>query len=199
MAPSTTTEIKNNPSKDSLSSKHQQSQRNKDQSTGSTHFTPFKGPNANINTATITPTSTQNLARVEQAEDEEIASVSTNDSLTLLDLTDPPPDLSTEHKIPLDITVIDAQTRMNAANDPGIDAAMSAVGFNGDVPALDTTPALTSSADTSMCRKSISGGAGQSKSGVGFDKKDMTRNKELDGIGLTGDDKTKNDPADRFL
>ena len=85
---------------------------------------------------------------------------------------------------------------MNAAYDPGTDTAMSAVGFNGDVQASDTIPVLTSSADTSMSRKSISGGAGQSKSGVGFDNKNMTHNKVLDGIDLTSDDKRKNDPAD---
>ena len=177
MAPSTTTEIKNNPSKNSCSSKHRQSQQYKDQSTGFTPSTLFKDPGANIIAVTVTPASTQNLARVEEAENEEIASVLTNDSSTLLDLTDPPPDLSTDPKILLDLTVDDDQTGMHAANDPRTDASMSAVGFKGDIPVSDITPALTSSADTSMSQKSIFGGAGQSKSGVGFDNEDMTHNK----------------------
>ena len=108
MAPSTTTEIRNNLSKDSKSSKHHQSQRNKDQSTGSTPSTPFKDPGANINAATVTPTSTQNCARVEQVEDDEIASVLTIDSLTLLELKPPSPlDLLTDPKISLDLTLDD--------------------------------------------------------------------------------------------
>ena len=196
MAPSTTTEIKNNPSKDSLSSKYRQSQWNKDQSTGSTPSIPFKGPGANTIATTVTSTSTQNLARVEQAEDEKIASVSTNDSSTLLELKDPPLDLSTDPKIPLDLTVDDnVHTGLNAANDSGTDAAMSVVGFNGDAPASDTTPALTSPVDTLMSRKSISGGTGQSKSGIRFDNKNMTHNKKFDGIDLTGDEQRDNDPA----
>ena len=74
---------------------------------------------------------------------------------------------------------------------------MNVVGPNGDAPALVTTPALTGPADTSMSQMSIFGGAGQSKSGIGFDNnKDKIHNKELDEIDLTGDDQTSKDPAD---
>ena len=108
MALSTTTEIKNNLSKDSKSFKHWRSQRNKDQSTGSTPSTPFKDPGVNTNAVTVTPTSTQNCARDEQVEDDEIASVLTIDSLTLLELKPPSPlDLLTDPKISLDLTLDD--------------------------------------------------------------------------------------------
>ena len=73
---------------------------------------------------------------------------------------------------------------------------MSVIGPNSDAPALDTTPVLTSFVDTLMSRKSISGGVGQSKSGVGFDNdEDITHNTELNGIDLTSDDQTNNDQA----
>ena len=151
MAPSTTTDIKNNSSIDSCSSKYRRSQRKKDQLTGSMPSTPFKGLGTNIIAVTVTFTSTQNPARVEQAEDEEIASVLTNDSLILLELKEPPLDVSTDPKTPLDITEDDnTQTGLNATDIPGIDADMCVVGLNGDAPALAITPALTSSADTLM-------------------------------------------------
>ena len=101
MALSTTTGIKNNSSINSRSSKHRRSQREKDQSNGSAPSTPFKGPGTNIITATVTLSSTQNLARVEQAEDEGIASVLTNDSLILLESMEPPLDVLTDPKLPL--------------------------------------------------------------------------------------------------
>ena len=74
---------------------------------------------------------------------------------------------------------------------------MSVVGPNGHIPALATTLALISPVDSLMSWESIFCGTGQSKSGVGFDNnKDMTYNKELYGIYLTGDDQTNKDPAD---
>ena len=52
---------------------------------------------------------------------------------------------------------------------------------NGDVPALATTPALTDPVDALLSRKSIFGGARQTKSGVGFDNdEEMIHNKELE-------------------
>ena len=57
----------------------------------------------------------------------------TNDSLILLESKEPPLDVLTNLKNPLDLTEDDnAQTRLNAADDLGIDTDMSVVGSNGD-------------------------------------------------------------------
>ena len=64
----------------------------------------FKGHGAEIIATIITPTSTQNPARVEQAEDKEIVLVLTNNSLILLDLKEPPLDVLADSKNSLDLT-----------------------------------------------------------------------------------------------
>ena len=76
MALFATTEIKSSSTANNLSSKHRQSQQQKKPITGSTPSTPFKVHGANINAATVTPSSTQNPVRVDLTGEEENASAS---------------------------------------------------------------------------------------------------------------------------
>ena len=88
------------------------------------------------------------------------------------------------------------QKGLNATDDSVKDTDMGVVSPEGDISAWATKRALTGPADALMSWKSTFGGAGQTKSGVGFaGNVDMIHDKELDEIDLTGGDPTSKNSA----